>query len=152
TASAMRLDINYRHADAESMPFDDGAFDGVVSTFGIMFAGKPEAAAAELARVVKRGGRIALATWAHDSAVFQMFGVMKPFMPAPPQPPPPSPFEWGRLERLRELLGTHFDLAFEEGSNNFRYASGEQAWNLWVNHYGPTKSLAATLDDARRND
>jgi hypothetical protein len=79
-----------------------------------------------------------------------MFGVMKKFMAAPPTPPPPSPFEWGKIERLKELLGQNFDLAFEEGTNPFRYGSGEQAWNLWVNHYGPTKSLAATLDDERR--
>jgi len=77
---------------------------------------------------------------------------MKKFMPAPPQPPPPSPFEWGKRERLEQLLGGSFDLEFEEGTNHFRYESGEQAWNLWVNHYGPAKSLAANLDDARRAD
>jgi SAM-dependent methyltransferase len=151
-ATRLGLDVQYRHADAEKLPFEDGSFDGVVSTFGVMFAGKPEAAAAELARVVKKGGRVALATWRHDSAVSQMFGVMKRFMPPPPQPPPPSPFEWGRLERLRELLGGSFDLAIEQGTNPFRYASGEQAWNLWVNHYGPAKALAASLDDSRREE
>jgi hypothetical protein len=122
----------------------------VISTFGVMFVGKPEAAAAELARVIRPGGRLVLSTWAHDSNVFRMFGVMKPFMPAPPQPPPPSPFEWGRHERLHALLGGAFDLEIEEGTNHFRYASGEAAWNLWVNHYGPSKALAASLDDARR--
>jgi ubiquinone/menaquinone biosynthesis C-methylase UbiE len=151
-ATAQNLPINYTHADAENLPFDDGAFDGVVSTFGVMFVGKPEAAAAELARVVKKGGRITLATWKNDSNVFNMFGVMKKFMPAPPQPPPPSPFEWGKIERLRELLGANFELKFEEGTNRFRYATGEWAFNLWVNHYGPSKSLAATLDDARREE
>jgi hypothetical protein len=119
---------------------------------GVMFAGKPEAAAAELARVVKKGGRVVLATWKHDSNVFNMFGVMKPFMPPPPQPPPPSPFEWGKPERLEQLLGGAFALEIEEGTNHFRYGSGEQAWNLWVNHYGPSKALAASLDDARRNE
>src|SRR4029434_9637577 len=78
--------------------------------------------------------------------------VMKKFMAAPPQPPPPSPFEWGKYERLQELLGTTFQLKFEEGTNRFRYGSGEQAWNFWLNHYGPAKSLAANLDDARRGE
>ena len=151
-ATAQNLPINYTHADAENLPFDDGAFDGVVSTFGVMFVGKPEAAAAELARVVKKGGRITLATWKNDSNVFNMFGVMKKFMQAPPQPPPPSPFEWGKIERLKELLSANFELKFEEGTNRFRYGSGERAFNLWVNHYGPSKSLAATLDDARREE
>ena len=81
-----------------------------------------------------------------------MFGVMKKFMPAPPQPPPPSPFAWGKFERLTELLGASFELKFEEGTNRFRYGSGEQAYNLWLNHYGPAKSLAANLDDARREE
>jgi SAM-dependent methyltransferase len=151
-AATLRLDIEYRHADAEKLPFEDGSFDAVLSTFGVMFTGKPEAAAAELARVVKKGGRVVLATWKHDSNLFHMFGVMKAFMPAPPQPPPPSPFAWGKVERLQELLGGSFDLAIEEGTNRFRYASGEQAWNFWVNHYGPAKSLAASLDEGRRDE
>src|SRR5262245_40426264 len=82
TAKAYQLDIDYKHADAERLPFADSSFDGVISTFGVMFVGKPEAAAAELARVVKPGGRLALATWKHDSNLFHMFGVMKKFMPA----------------------------------------------------------------------
>jgi SAM-dependent methyltransferase len=149
-AALQNLAIDYRHADAEQLPFDAGSFDAVISTFGVMFVGKPEAAAAELGRVIKRGGRVVLATWRHDSNLFNMFGVMKGFMPPPPQPAPPSPFEWGKVERLRELLGAEFDLEFEEGENHFRYASGEQAWEFWVNHYGPAKALATSLDDGRR--
>jgi SAM-dependent methyltransferase len=152
TAASLKLAIDYRHADAEQLPFADGAFDAVVSTFGVMFVGKPEAAAAELARVVRKGGRVVLATWRHDSNVFNMFGVMKKFMPPPQPPAPPSPFEWGKYERLQALLGSDFELQFEEGTNRFRYGSGEQAWELWLNHYGPTKSLAANLDDARREE
>jgi len=150
TATRLGLDIAYRQADAESLPFADGAFDAVISTFGVMFASRPEAAAAELARVVRPGGRLTLATWKPDSAVFHMFGVMKQFMPAPPPSPPPSPFAWGSPARVAELLGGAFDLAFEDGTNHFRYASGEQAWELWVDHYGPTKSLADSLDASRR--
>ncbi|MGE0545730.1 MAG: class I SAM-dependent methyltransferase [Kofleriaceae bacterium] len=151
-AATQKLDIEYKHADAERLPFADGSFDGVVSTFGVMFVGKPEAAAAELGRVVKKGGRVVLATWTSDSNVFNMFGVMKKFMPPPPQPAPPSPFEWGNYDRLRELLGKDFELAFEEGTNHYRYGSGEQAWQLWTNHYGPSKMLATNLDDARRQE
>ena len=151
-AASMKLEIAYRHGDAEKLPFADGSFDAVISTFGVMFVGKPESAAAEMARVVKKGGRVVLSTWKNDSNVFNMFGVMKKFMPPPPQPAPPSPFEWGKYERLKELLASQFDLRFEEGTNQFRYGSGEQAWNLWVNHYGPSKSLAANLDDSRREE
>src|SRR3954452_20243621 len=55
-AAQLSLDIDYTHADAEKLPFADGSFDAVVSTFGVMFVGNPEAAAGELARVVKKGG------------------------------------------------------------------------------------------------
>ncbi len=145
-AALQRLDISYEHADAERLPYADGTFDAVISTFGVMFAGKPEAAAAELARVVKKGGRVVLSTWKDDSNVFNMFAVMRKFMP----PPPPSPFAWGKRERLTELLGESFTLGFESGTNRFRYGSGKQAYELWVNHYGPSKSLAASLDAERR--
>jgi len=149
-ADQQKLDIEYQHADAERLPFPDAAFDGVISTFGVMFVSKPEAAAAELRRVVKKGGRVVLATWKDDSNVFNLFGVMRKFMPPPPQPAPPSPFAWGKIERLKELLGGSFELEFETGTNHFRYGSGKHAYDLWVNHYGPSKSLAATLDAARR--
>jgi 2-polyprenyl-3-methyl-5-hydroxy-6-metoxy-1,4-benzoquinol methylase len=147
TADSQKLPIEYRQADAEQLPFEDRAFDAVISTFGVMFVARPEAAAAELARVVKPGGRVVLATWKPDSNVFRMFGVMKKFMTPPtPQASPPSPFEWGKIERVKELIGANFGLHFEEGTNRFRYASGEQAWTLWLNHYGPTQWLAQNLD------
>lgn len=151
-AAKLELPVTYVQGDAETLPFHDGELDAVISTFGVMFASKPEAAAAELARIVKPGGRVVLATWKPDGNVANMFGVMKAFMAAPPQPPPPSPFAWGNVERLRELLGGAFDLSFEEGTNRFRYASGAHAFRLWVDHYGPTKTLAASLDDARRQE
>lgn len=151
-AATRGLTIDYQHADAERLPFADRTFDRAVSTFGVMFVGKPEQAARELARVVKKGGRVVLATWKHDSNVFNMFGVMRKFMPPPQPSAPPSPFEWGKYERLQELLERDFELEFEEGTNCFRYATGQQAWDLWVNHYGPAKSLALGLDDARRDE
>jgi SAM-dependent methyltransferase len=149
-ADTDRLPITYRVGDAERLPFDDGEFDAVISTCGIMFASRPEAAAAELARVTRKGGRIALTTWLSDSNLFKMFQVMKPFMPPPPTPAPPSPFEWGRTERIEELLGKDFDLAFEKGVSFYRERDGEAAWHTFSTGYGPTKALAANLDDARR--
>ncbi len=144
------LDIEYRLGDAENLPFEDGEFDGVISTCGIMFASRPEAAAAEIGRVTRKGGRVALTTWLPDSNLFKMFLVMKPYMPPPPNPAPPSPFEWGKAERVRELLGNAFDLRFERGTSFYREPSGEAAWNTFSTSYGPTKALAASLDEGRR--
>src|SRR5688572_8309776 len=109
-AEAEGLPIAYQVGDAEDLPFDDGQFDAVVSTCGVMFASRPEAAAAELARVCRKGGRIGLTTWVADGNLFKMFEVMKRYMPPPPSPAPRSPFEWGRTERIRELLGDSFQL------------------------------------------
>lgn len=152
TAQAKGLSIEYRIGDAESLPFKDGEFDAVISTCGIMFASRPEAAAAELARVTRKGGRIALTTWLSDSNLFKMFQVMKPYMAPPAGTPPPSPFEWGRTERIRELLGKEFELKFEKGVSYYREPSAEAAWTTFSTGYGPTKALAAGLDEARRAD
>lgn len=144
------LAIEYRIGDAEKLPFTDQAFDGVTSTFGVMFALRPEAAAAELARVCRRGGRIALATWLPDSGVFKMFQVMRPFMPPLPSPAPPSPFEWGNTDRVQALLAGDFDLRFEQGVATYFERDGAAAWDAFVTGYGPTKALAKSLDESRR--
>jgi SAM-dependent methyltransferase len=148
-AGQQELRIDFRVGDAERLPFADGDFDAVVSTFGVMFATRPEQAAAEIARVCRKGGRLALTTWLPDSNVFQMFMVMKPYLPAVPSPPP-SPFEWGRPERVRKLLGREFDLRFEQGRSQYHVPDGEAAWRMFETGYGPTRSLAAGLDDDRR--
>jgi len=144
------LKIDYQIGDAEKLTFADQAFDGVISTFGVMFASRPEAAAGELARVCKHGGRIALATWLPDSSVFNMFQVMRPFMPAPPTPAPPSPFEWGSRDRVRALLSRDFDLQFEEGVATYFDRDGAAVWDAFLTGYGPTKALAKSLDESRR--
>jgi SAM-dependent methyltransferase len=149
-ADAEALPIRYELGDAEALPFADGAFDAVISTCGVMFASRPEAAAAELARVCRRGGRIALTTWLSDGALFKMFEVMRRYMPPPPTPPPASPFAWGRTERIGELLGEAFALRFERGVSYYREPSAEAAWETFSQGYGPTKALAAGLDDERR--
>jgi len=149
-AAAEGLDIEYRIGDAEKLPFGDGEFDAVVSTCGVMFASHQEVAASELGRVCRKGGRIALTTWLSDSNLSKMFQVMRPYMAPPPNPAPPSPFEWGRTERIKELLGRDFDLKFEKGVSYYREPSGEAAWTTFSTGYGPTKALAESLDEGRR--
>jgi hypothetical protein len=117
-----------------------------------MFASRPNAAASELARVTRKGGRIALTTWLPDSNIFEMFKIMKPYMAPPPDPAPPSPFEWGEPERIRELLGQDFDLKFERGTSFYREPSGEAAWDAFSTSYGPTRALANSLDESRLAD
>ena len=146
------LTIDYEVGDAEQLRFPDASFDAVISTFGVMFASRPEAAAGEIARVCRKGGRIAFATWRPDSNVFEMFKVMRAYMPPPPSPPPPLPFAWGSRERIKELLGSNFDLRFEDGDTVYHDRNGEAVWQTFVAGYGPTRALAASLDDGRRDD
>ena len=109
-AETLGLEIEYFVGDCERLEFADGSFDAVSSTCGVMFAPDHEAAARELARVTRSGGRIALANWAPGGGVADLFRIMAPFQPAPP---PSSPFDWGITSRVHELLGEIFDLELE---------------------------------------
>jgi SAM-dependent methyltransferase len=151
-AAAKRLapEIEFHVGDAEALEFPDHSFDCVTSTFGVMFVSRPEVAAAELARVTREGGRLALATWLPNSTVEHIFQTMQPYMPPPPTNPPPSPFRWGQPDRIRELLGDAFELTFERGASVLRMPNGQIAWDIFVDGYGPTKALAASLDPERR--
>jgi SAM-dependent methyltransferase len=131
------------------LPFPDDAFDKIVSTFGVMFVQRPEDAAAELARICRPGGRLVLAVWTPDGNVFEMFRIIKSYMPAPEGTPPPSPFDWGRTERLHDLLGAEFDLTIEEGTSFYRVSHGGTAWRHFVEGYGPVRALAGKLDPER---
>jgi ubiquinone/menaquinone biosynthesis C-methylase UbiE len=148
-AAEARLPIEFRVGDAEALPFDDQSFDAVISTFGVMFVSKPEAAVAELARVCKPGGRVGLVTWSADGTVAGVFKVMQPYLPTPAVPPPPSPFAWGNKEHVRQLLGAAFDVHFETGTTVLREPNSLAVWELLVEGYGPTKTLAAALDADR---
>jgi SAM-dependent methyltransferase len=149
-AKAENLPIEYQVGDAENLPFEDGSFDAVVSTFGVMFASRPEAAAKEMARVCRKGGRLAITTWVSDGNLFRMFQIMKAHMPTSAGPTPPSPFEWGNPNRIRALLGPKFELLFERGVSYYREPTAEAAWETFSTGYGPTKSLAANLGQTDR--
>jgi SAM-dependent methyltransferase len=143
------LEIDYRVGDAENLDLPDGGFDKVSSSVGIMFAPDHEAVATELARVTAPGGRIALVNWTPDGGLGKLFKVMAPYQPAPP---PSSPFDWGKEDRVRELLGNSFDLEIEEHVSTMRIPSGEEYWDLFSSSYGPTKTLADSLEDDRREE
>jgi len=147
-AAEQGLDIEYMVGDAENLPFEDGSYEKVSSTFGIMFAPDHQAVARELARVTATGGRLALANWTPQGGLGKMFKVMAPYQPAPP---PSSPFDWGDESRVRELLGDAFDLEIEEYVSPLRMPSAEDYWELFSTSYGPTKTLAESLGDRRED-
>jgi len=146
------LDIDFRVGDCENLEdVETGSFDIVTSTCGVMFAPNQEATASELARVLRPGGRLAMVNWTPEGGVGELFQIMKPFQPPPPEGVK-SPFEWGKRERVQELLGDAFDLNIEDHVSTLVAASGEEYWQLFVTSYGPTKTLAESLDDEQREE
>jgi SAM-dependent methyltransferase len=140
------LEVELQTADAEALPFEDGTFDVVMSTFGVMFVQQPEAASNELSRVCRPGGRIGLTSWPPDCTIAKLVKeVFTPYRPPPPDPPPPSQFLWGLRERTQELLGETFDLKFEDGCSVLHAPSGEDIWALWAKSHGLTVKLLQNL-------
>ena len=103
-ASVAGLSIDWREGDAEALPFDDGAFDVVLSQFGHMFAPRPAVAVAEMLRVLKPGGTIAFATWPPELFMGRVFSLIGRYMPPPPIDVAPPPL-WGDPTVVRERLG-----------------------------------------------
>lgn len=101
-AAADRLDIEFREADAEALPFATGSFDVVVSTFGVMFTPDQERAAAELARVCKPGGKIGLANWTPEGFIGQLFKTIGKHLPPPAGVK--SPALWGHARAHRRAV------------------------------------------------
>lgn len=136
--------IAYHHGNAEALPFDDGAFDAVISTFGVMFAADHRAAAGEMARVCRPGGRLALAVWTPDGAVARFFAVIAAHSNAPA--PAVSPLAWGDRDHLEALLADDFALTFEPGVNRAYHADCEAIWAWYLAGFGPLRALHDSLD------
>jgi SAM-dependent methyltransferase len=105
-AAAEGLELDVRVADAQDLPFEDGTFDVVLSSFGAMYAPDQQRTASELIRVCRPGGRIGLASWTPDGVVARLQRVMASIMPKPPQPQRGAPpVAWGSEQHCRDLFG-----------------------------------------------
>ncbi|CAL9323494.1 class I SAM-dependent methyltransferase [Streptomyces sp. SudanB91_2054] len=103
-AEARGAVLSWQEADAEALPFEDAAFDTVMSCVGVMFAPHHRAAADELVRVCRAGGTIGLLSWTPEGFIGRMFATLKPYAPPPPPGVQPPPL-WGKEEHVRALLG-----------------------------------------------
>ena len=144
-AEAERLTVTFQEADAENLPFADGAFDAVVSTFGVMFTPNQEKAASEMSRVTRKGGRIGMANWTPESYIGQLFKIIGKHLPPPPGVKPPS--LWGSEARLAELFPEH-KIKSQKQIFHFRYHSPEHWLETFRTWYGPTNRAFAALDEA----
>jgi len=148
-AAAEQLDIRFETADAEQLPYEDGAFDAVLSTFGVMFAPDHARAAAEMLRVCRPGGRIGLANWTPDGFVGQMFKVLGRHVPPPAGVQPPA--LWGTQAHLQALFGAGAkSIKAVPRVFNFRYRSPAHFVDVFRRWYGPVHKafLALPVDEA----
>jgi ubiquinone/menaquinone biosynthesis C-methylase UbiE len=142
-AKAEGLSVTFQVADAEALPFADNSFDVALSIFGVMFTPDQEKAAAELSRVVKKGGRIGLASWTPEGFIGQLFKVLGRHLPPPAGLKPPS--LWGTEARLQELFPDAKIKATKQ-IFNFRYRSAAHWLEVFKTYYGPTHKAFLALD------
>lgn len=148
-ADAERVELAFRVADAEDLPFPEGSFDVVLSTFGVMFAPQQERAADEMLRVVRPGGRIGLASWTPEGFIGKLFGVVRGFVPPPAGLR--SPMAWGQETRLVELFGPRASgLRTKRKDFVFRYRSPQHFVDFFRTYYGPTHRAFEALDEGGR--
>lgn len=142
-------------ADAEALPFEDGSFDAVVSTFGVMFAPNQNQAASELMRVCRPGGRIGLANWTPTGFIGELFRVIGRHVPPPAGLS--SPARWGEESWLNERFGAEARaITVAERRFVFRYRSPEHFVDMFAALYGPVhkafEAVGADGEAALRND
>lgn len=133
------VSVRWEVGDAQALPEPDHSFDVVLSSVGVMFAPDHRRCAAEMLRVCRPGGRIALASWTPEGFVGEMLRAMGPFVPTPP-PGSLSPLLWGTEEHLRDLFGDRIaDLSFERRTVSVRCFEDPVAFReMFRTCYGPT--------------
>jgi ubiquinone/menaquinone biosynthesis C-methylase UbiE len=149
-AAAENVRADFREGDAEELPFDDQQFDVVITMFGAMFAPRPERVAAELLRVCKPGGEIAMANWTPEGFVGKSFQVTAKM--APPPPGVPAPVLWGTEQTVRERFGNGVSkLSMTRQNAVFEYPfPPKEVVGYFRQYFGPTQMTFARLDEKGR--
>ncbi|MEM8741357.1 MAG: methyltransferase domain-containing protein [Pseudomonadota bacterium] len=145
-AKANGFEIAFQEADVEALPFADNSFDAVTSTFGAMFAPNQPRTAAEMLRVTRPGGRVAMANWTPESFIGALFKLIGQHVPPPAGLS--SPALWGREDRLRSLFGAEAEIAVTQRSFTFHYRSPAHWVEVFRRWYGPTKRVFEALPEA----
>lgn len=142
------VQVEWEEGDAEALPYEDGAFDVVLSCIGVMFAPHHRRAADELVRVCRPGGTIGLLSWTPEGFVGDMFRAMKPFAPAPPPGAQPPPL-WGDEDHVRALLGDRVTdvTTTRRVLTTDRFATPEAWRDHWKTVYGPTVAVYRGIAD-----
>jgi len=151
-AARLGASLQWRQADAEALPFDDGEFDVVVSCVGVMFAPRHQVCADELLRVCRPGGTVGLINWTPEGFLGEMFATMKPYSPPPPPGAQPPPL-WGSEAHLLELFANQVEdvTTCRKTVTVDRFSTPEDFRDYFKDRYGPTvAAYRAIAHDAER--
>jgi ubiquinone/menaquinone biosynthesis C-methylase UbiE len=146
-ACAEGLSVRFLEADAEELPFADGTYDVVLSTFGAMFTPEHTRTAGEMMRVLRTGGRLGMANWTPEGFIGRLFKVIGAHVPPPAGLT--SPALWGNEPYVTELFGARAaQIRCERRIFNFRYRSAAHFVQVFRDYYGPTHKAFAALDES----
>lgn len=146
-AAAAGVDVQWVEANVEDLPFPDGSFDVVTSTFGHMFAPHHAKAAAEMARVCRAGGVIATTAWRPIGYGGAKFALIGSFMPQPPEGVQPPPM-WGveeHVEAMFEPHGVRFEFRHEQIT--FHAPSADEFVEEYTRDFGPMVAARQALGE-----
>jgi 2-polyprenyl-3-methyl-5-hydroxy-6-metoxy-1,4-benzoquinol methylase len=144
------LVVSLDQGNVERLPYPDGAFDVVLSLFGVMFAARPDRVLGELARVTRAGGQVALASWTPGGFMGELFAIHAAHVPSPLDLP--DPLHWGDPEMVAEWLEEGmWEVTTERRTLSLRYphTSGGTA-ELFRAAHGPTVRAFESVDEDRR--
>jgi ubiquinone/menaquinone biosynthesis C-methylase UbiE len=146
-AAAEELTIRFDEGDAENLPYENGTFDAVISMFGAMFAPRHDKVSAELIRVCRPGGRIAMANWTAEGFVGKMFGLINSYLPPLNTP---SPLYWGDEQRLKMNFGAAVsNLQCTPRLIDFTFPYSVAATiEIWREYYGPVYKAFESLNES----
>lgn len=141
------VELEWVEADAEALPFADGEFDVVTSSFGAIFAPDHQAVADEMLRVCRPGGTIGILAFTAEGLISDFFGALAPYAPPPAAGALPPPL-WGSEEHVRELFGDRLDsLEMTRGEYVERADSPRDYCELFRQTFGPVVAIYRSLAD-----
>jgi SAM-dependent methyltransferase len=145
------LAASFDEGDAENLPYPDAKYDLVMTMFGAMFAPRPEQVAAELARVCRPGGRIAMANWTPQGLTGKMFALTSRYIP--PLEGIPPPVLWGDEDVVRKRLGaiaSRIDAIRRPIQMDFPFPPCGVV-QLFRDYFGPTQVAFSRLDPSQQS-
>jgi SAM-dependent methyltransferase len=152
-AATARVELEWAEADAENLPFEDGAFDTVISSIGVMFAPHHQFAADEMVRTCRAEGKIGLLSWTPEGMIGALFKTMGQFMPPPPPGVQPPPL-WGSEEHLGELFGDRVEIERAERDvlDVTAFERPDDFGEHFKQRYGPTIAARANAEKEGREE